>query len=316
MSVLHVVSVSGGKDSTATLCYALQTQPRETVRAVFADTGNEHEMVYQYLDYLEDALELKIARLRRDFTTEWDHRREWLKSDAPRTDRKDRKAYTEEQIATVLTIFEQPPTGNPYLDLCIIKGRFPARKAQFCTQFLKTEPLIEYQMALIDNGECDVVHSWQGIRRDEGGRRAFAKEFEEVGGGLYIARPIVRWKAKDCFEAMAACGIKPNPLYLLGFDRVGCMPCINSNKADIMNMAKRFPKEVARLMEWETAVAKSSWRGASSFFPAPNDGRADRVGRNITQVVQWSRTSRGARNIDLLADLPVEACSSSYGLCE
>lgn len=314
--ILHVVSVSGGKDSTATLCYALETQPRDSVRAVFADTGNEHELVYAYLDYLDSALGIKIVRLRRDFTPEWGHRREWLRSAAPRTDRKDRKAYTEAQIAKVQAVFDKPPTGNPYLDLCIIKGRFPSRRAQFCTQFLKTEPLVEYQMDLIDNGECEAVWSWQGIRRDEGGRRQFAKEFEEVGGGLCVSRPIVRWTAADCFEAMAACGIKPNPLYSLGFDRVGCMPCINSGKADILNMAKRFPEQVERLAEWERAVAGASWRGASSFFPAPEDGRADRVGRNIAEVVQWSRTSRGGKSIDLLSDTPSPACSSSYGLCE
>ena len=114
IGVMHVVSVSAGKDSTATLCYALQTQPREAIRAVFADTGNEHDMVYEYLDYLDDALGIKIVRLRRDFTPEWIHRREWLRSDAPRKDRKDRKAYTEEQIAKVQAVFDGEPTGNPY----------------------------------------------------------------------------------------------------------------------------------------------------------------------------------------------------------
>jgi hypothetical protein len=35
------------------------------------------------------------------------------------------------------------PSGNPFLDLCLWKGRFPSRMTQFCTQFLKTEPLTE-----------------------------------------------------------------------------------------------------------------------------------------------------------------------------
>ena len=314
--ILHVVSVSGGKDSTATLCLAMHTQPKEHIRPVFADTGNEHDMVYEYLDYLDGALGIEIKRLRRDFTEEWNHRREWLKSDAPRIGQKNRPARTEEQIAKVLAVFERGPTGNPYLDLCIIKGRFPSRRAQFCTQFLKTEPLVEYQMELLDSGACDAVWSWQGIRRDEGGRRAFAADFDERGGEMYNYRPIVRWSAKDCFDAMAACGIKPNPLYSLGFNRVGCMPCINSAKADIMNMAKRFPEQVERLMEWERIVADASWMQEASFFLSPNDKRRDTMGRGIAQVVRWSRTSRGGRAIDLLASLPAPACESSYGLCE
>ncbi|MFP3757983.1 phosphoadenosine phosphosulfate reductase family protein, partial [Cupriavidus sp. SIMBA_020] len=54
---LRVVSLSGGKDSTATLLVALEQHGAENVRAVFADTGNEHEETYEYaLDYLPRAL--------------------------------------------------------------------------------------------------------------------------------------------------------------------------------------------------------------------------------------------------------------------
>lgn len=37
----HVVSVSGGKDSTATALVALELHGRDACRFVFADTGNE-----------------------------------------------------------------------------------------------------------------------------------------------------------------------------------------------------------------------------------------------------------------------------------
>lgn len=56
-NIIHLVSVSGGKDSTATLIQAL-TQFPESTFAVFADTGNEHETTLEYLDYLETALSL------------------------------------------------------------------------------------------------------------------------------------------------------------------------------------------------------------------------------------------------------------------
>lgn len=313
--IADVVSVSTGKDSSATLCFCLETRPKQNIVAAFADTGNEHDFVYEYLDYMESALDIKITRLRRDFTPEWQHRIDWLNSEAPRKDRADRKAYTEAQIERVMAVFKRGPTGNPYLDLCIWKGRFPSRKAQFCTQFLKTEPLVEFQMELVDSGEFDAVWSWQGIRRDEGQRRAFAKEFEEVGPTFYINRPIVRWNVQDCFDAMKAYNLKPNPLYSLGFDRVGCMPCINSGKADIMNMAKRFPEHVARLKEWEALVAEASWRGESSFFPdLERDAKHNK--RGIVNVVQWSKTSHGGKQLSLASEEAPAACESSYGLCE
>lgn len=38
---------------------------------------------------------------------------------------------------------------------------------------------------------------------------------------------------------------------------------------------------------------------------------------NISQVVEWAKTTRGGKQYDLLAESePSEACSSSYGLCE
>lgn len=40
--VQHLVNVSGGKDSTAT--YLLGLESGRDFRAVFADTGNEHEL--------------------------------------------------------------------------------------------------------------------------------------------------------------------------------------------------------------------------------------------------------------------------------
>jgi 3'-phosphoadenosine 5'-phosphosulfate sulfotransferase (PAPS reductase)/FAD synthetase len=128
---------------------------------------------------------------------------------------------------------------------------------------------------------------------------------------------VLRWKAMDTFEAMALLGIKPNPLYSQGMDRVGCFPCINSDKETIRTWAQRWPEHVDRLEEWEAAVGTASKRGNSSFFPAPEDGRAERVGRNVRQVIQWSKTARGGKQLDLLASNDdAAACSSSYGLCE
>lgn len=182
--ILHVVSVSGGKDSEATLCLALETQDRESIRAVFADTGNESQEVYDHVDYLERETGIQIVRLKRDFSEEIARTRARLALFASgemvdtRGD-EDGPKWTQEAAAKALVYLV--PTGNPYLDLCLWKGRFPSRMAQFCTQFLKTEPMVEYQMGLIDDGY--IVWSWQGVRREESQRRRFAKEFEEVGGG-------------------------------------------------------------------------------------------------------------------------------------
>ena len=53
MAIVHVVSVSGGKDSLATLLLCLARFPRSRIDPIFCDTDNEHEAVYEYLTQLE-----------------------------------------------------------------------------------------------------------------------------------------------------------------------------------------------------------------------------------------------------------------------
>lgn len=323
---MNVVSVSGGKDSTATALMALELEPRESLRFIFCDTGNEHPLTLEYLGYLEARLGIVIERLRADFTDWMRERRMFVARDQRVRKRRVWKElkdgtkehvvqfvrYTNKQKRRILAALQ--PTGNPFLDLCLIKGRFPSRRAQFCTEFLKTEMAVGYQDRLLQEGHA--VWSWQGIRAEEGGRRALAPSFEEVGGGLYIYRPILRWTAADTFAAMRYYGVEANPLYTMGMSRVGCMPCINAGKQEIREIAARFPEVIEEKARWEHMVTAASKRGGSSFFPAPDDGRGDLMGRNIHEVVDWSRTTRGGRQYDLLGEPEPAGCSSSYGLCD
>ena len=193
---INVVSVSGGKDSTATACLALERCDRMSLAFVFADTGNEHEETYAYLDYLQQALGITIIRLRAKFDEQIAARRLFVAHDRRVRKRLVRTYNDEGQVIKrsvqfvrhtnkakrrILAALHQ--TGNPYLDLCLWKGRFPSRRAQFCTQFLKTEPLTEYQLSLVDQGF--EVWSWQGVRADESPNRALLAELEDMGGGLY-----------------------------------------------------------------------------------------------------------------------------------
>lgn len=319
MTILHVVSVSGGKDSAATLLLAIERFGVNRVRGVFCDTGNEHEAVYEYLDYLERATGVTIARLKADFSAEIAHKRMFIARDARTRRLNGRKLrWTNKAKRRALAVLH--PTGNPYLDLCLWKGRFPSRKAQFCTEKLKRDLAVEFQLDLIEQGHK--VVSWQGVRRDESLHRSNAKKFETVGGGLFIYRPLVEWSALDVFDYCKAKGIEPNPLYKQGMGRVGCMPCINVGKSELRQIAARFPEHIERIAEWEQLVGEASKRAASTFFATKGNskGLTDRQlveQGNIWRIVEWSKTARGGRQLDLLGDLDdIHACSSAYGLCE
>lgn len=310
---LRVISVSGGKDSTACALLALERYPKEEVRLVFADTGNEHEQTLDYVtNYMPAFLGVPVHVVRADFSQRIAGKAEYV-----------RKVWLEEGVSqdkidralAVLT-----PTGNPYLDLCIWKGRFPSRRAQFCTSELKVLPIAEYQFSLIEEGHA--VESWQGVRRDESQARKDAAEREDVCENMSIYRPIVYWTAQRTVDHVRSRGMKLNPLYSQGMRRVGCMPCINARKDEVLEIARRFPEHVGRIAEWELVVQEASKRDGATFFAAANQGDDLSVAEcveigNIRAIVEWAKTSRGGRHYDLFRSIDVAPeCASAYGLCE
>lgn len=68
---LNHFGLSGGKDSTALALWAIHESgyPRESLDFSFCDTGNESQVTYDYIDYLEQKLEIGITRIKpeRDF---------------------------------------------------------------------------------------------------------------------------------------------------------------------------------------------------------------------------------------------------------
>lgn len=310
---INVVSMSGGKDSTATLLVALALDAEP--RAVFADTGHEHPETYDYLDYLEAATGVPIQWVKADFTDRINAKRIYVRDKWPE------KGVPQSIIDAALSVLH--PTGNPFLDLCLWKGRFPSSQARFCTAELKRDPIIEQVMLpLMDTGE--MILSWQGVRADESLNRRYLPECDEVGGGLFNYHPILRWSVEDVFEAHRYMGIKPNPLYKQGMGRVGCMPCVNCRKDELAQIGQRFPEEVARVREWERLVSLASKRGSATFFTATNDPTVDAADdiqadtHGIDRMIDWASTARGGRQYDLIGKFSADegGCSSAYGLCE
>ena len=307
--IKHVVSVSGGKDSAATLLIALENCQREHVLPIFCDTGNEHLAVYEYLDYLELELDITITRLKADFTERMEiHRKRLLEIAAGGQDYfpNAKVPWTPDRAAKAASLMH--PSGNPFLDLCMIKGLFPSHGRQFCTEDLKRNLAVEYQLDIVDSG--DSMISWQGVRRDESARRKNTKKVERIGPRMWAFRPLVDWSAVDVFAYCKERGIQPNPLYLQGMNRVGCMPCINVNKNELREIASRFPEQIDRIRDWEKIVCDVSRSGKSSMLYS-------NAFETIDDRVEWAKTTRGGTQFDLLDTLTdYKACSSAHGLCE
>ena len=164
------------------------------------------------------------------------------------------------------------------------------------------------------------LESWQGIRRDESQNRSDALKVESAAEGWLIRRPIVHWTADMVVRYVRRRGIKLNPLYTMGMGRVGCMPCINCNKAELAEIARRFPDHIDKIREWESLMCQAAKRGWTTFFgDKAKDIETDAeifARLNIDARVDWAKTSRGGKQYDLLKIVPPPICSSMYGLCE
>lgn len=317
----HIIGLSGGKDSTATLLLACDRLPKTVIQPVFVDTGNEHAETYRYLDFLESHFDLPITRLTPDFGEQIAAKRLFIARDQ-RTGRdkhgvKIRWSNRRKREA----LAELHPSGNPFLDLCLLKGMFPSNRSRFCTEYLKKNVFVSYVDDLVQSGQRVIV--WQGIRRDESDKRKNARLFERVGPGFYYFRPLVDWSEKDVFAFLDAKGVSPSPLYE-NLGRVSCAPCIYSTKPGLRVMLT--PEVVSRLREWERRVSLASKTGRAAFFAGKElaGARLHEVHpltfwnrHKINAIQHWANKPTRFNSKDWAGfEAEESTCSSEWGLCE
>lgn len=320
----HVVNISGGKDSAA--CYMLAMMRGRDFRAVTADTGHENEQTYEWIERLHTATGgPKVEFVKADFTEQIRRKRELVKTKWVQ------EGVDDSIIEAALEVLN--PTGIPFLDLCIWKGRFPSRMSQFCTEWLKAAPIEANIFAPIR--AVETVVSWQGERRDESPARRNLARVQRIKNreihDRVIFRPILHWSAENTFALHRHFGLDPNPLYSQGSKRVGCYPCVNSNKDELRQMFQRAPALIEALRKWELIVSKASKRGQATFFAAGTTPQGDILAKaqkrgerldekipTIYDVAEWSKTIRGGRQYSGLSLMSEDGigCTSHYGLCE
>ena len=270
-----VASVSGGKDSAAMSLW-LTEQGIEHDR-VFLDTGWEHDKTYEYL---------------------------------------------RGQLTDKLGPITELKAPLPMEDLIIKKGMFPSRVRRFCTQELKVRPIMAYLSQLMETG-TDVINA-VGIRAGESVSRSKMLEWEwQDGFDCEVWRPLIAWSEAQVIAIHARHGLLPNPLYLMGASRVGCWPCIYARKSEIRLISDKDPDRIVRLRVLEERVgvaarARAAAKGQTlvsdpAWFQAPlgDSGAA----WPIDKVVEWSRTARGGRQLELFSPQHEEGCVR-WGLCD
>lgn len=275
---VNICSVSGGKDSTALYCLMQEYHGRDFV-PIFADTGHEHPVTLNYIRELSTLTGgPDVQFVKADFSSRL------------LTKGFSRSPYT-------------------FLDMMLWKGRAPSTKAQFCTEHLKLWPIKFWLRKHYPTEQYDwIMHT--GIRAGESLRRSRMQPFSWNGFfDCWSVLPMLYTDEADVFGFLRSNRIPPNPLYALGYGRVGCFPCIHANKTEL-SLLPDWAWD--RLIEYEAALGRS-------WFPAGIlPGRPDGDIPKISDVREWCMTSRGGKQYDMFKAKAEDApsCVTGWINCE
>jgi 3'-phosphoadenosine 5'-phosphosulfate sulfotransferase (PAPS reductase)/FAD synthetase len=176
------------------------------------------------------------------------------------------------------------------------QGMFPSKRHRICTVKLKLEPAKQYIASLV--GTAGEVVQVVGIRSRESESRARMSQWdwsEELDCAVW--RPVLSWSYEDVVEIHKRHGVPPNPLYLKGFRRVGCFPCIFTPPKELVRIADMSPQRIAEIRDLERDV------GGTFFL----DHEGERL--LIDEAVARARCGK------LMPLMASEGCMR-WGLCE
>ena len=207
-----IVPVSGGKDSSACLTIALKAYPKDSIRAVFNDTGWEHDETYKHIDRLSNHHNIEIERT---------------------VGGKRGKTLPELIIEMGRFPFGRGRFCTMYLKQYALRDWYKDYMHDG-----ETEHEIWFGMRLAESGQRARKYadfdSGEAYDMEEVFPNRYNKKLREK---LTVRLPILEWPTESVFEFLKEEGVPINPLYSEGTnDRVGCYPCMLAGKKAQMAM--------------------------------------------------------------------------------
>ncbi len=192
-----------------------------------------------------------------------------------------------------------------FLSLAKYKKRFPSIKARFCTEILKILP----QMRWIEEQGLENPIIVSGIRREESFARHKRQEWEFSSRvyGQRLWNPIIEWSVKEVFDIHKKYGVEINPMYRLGFKRVGCFPCVNIGRYELILLDNFYQERVAEIARQEKELE-------STYFHPRRPGKI----WGIYDHILWAkRSTPNLTQLKLFPDEEEKFCAyAGLGVCE
>lgn len=221
--IYNVVSLSGGKDSTAMLLGMIE-RGMQIDCILFCDTGLEFPAMYDHLDKLERDIGRPITHIRSE------HSYEYLMFETP-VNRKHNSSFAQKYGL-------------------IRKGYgWAGPRMRWCTSRLKDTPRERFLRPLREQYE---VFEYIGIAADE--RYRLERPRNKAASHVH---PLTDWgwTEAECLKYCYDRGYDWNGLYE-HFKRVSCWCCPLQSLAELRQLYKYYPELWAKLKSWD----RRTWR--------------------------------------------------------
>ena len=282
-----VVSVSGGKDSTAMALWLIEQGLHDRCHFVFADTRWEHPDLY---DYLDNVLEPVLGKIHRAVSTKYPGgMKDMVVSKGAFPSRMIRFCTEHLKVVPMRNFIDsvRQSTGVEPISVVGIRAQESKRRSKF-EEWDDGGPM-----------KCD---TWRPLI-------------------TWLVEDVIAIHTKHNIPPCSLYLRDNHPA-----QRVGCYPCIMSRKSEILAVAEQDPWRIDEIRELEKQVTEvmkrkladkgetleSMGRTEPGFFQA----RSSTSGEcwPIDKVVEWSRTSHGGVQFEMFHTS--EPGCQMWGLCD
>ena len=293
-----VVSFSGGKDSQASLIWAVKKFGAKNIIAVFCDTGWEHPSTYKHIHEVCKDIDVKLTILK---SKTYDGMVDLAIK---------RKRFPSTKARFCTTELKSIPMIDWILDqnenLLIIQG-IRKNESESRSKMLENCRMFKYYSTPYgyDKNGKPKYHTYR--KKDV---LKWCKEYDDS-----ILRPVFDWTGQQVIDYIIENGQKPNPLYYKGANRVGCFPCVMTSHKELKAMMELTPEFIDKVNQAEIAVGRSFF--PPNHIPTRFSSGKDEKGRKyplINDIINYLTEFSG----NLFEDEPEQnkSCMSFYGICE
>lgn len=322
-----LVFFSGGKDSQASLIWAVKEYGLKYVEAVFCDTGWEHPLTLDHIKSVTDQMGVKLVTLRSK------------KYDGFIDLAKKKKRFPSTNARFCTEELKSKPTIDYVLEqqehLIVVEGIRKnesisrSKMDKQCTYFkFYFEPYITNSMIVEMYSQMPKLNAIQlkklrkakdrlGIGKEDAKFYTYRKKDVLNWCNEYNAdkvRPVFEWTAEEVINDIRDNIQTPNHLYYQGFSRVGCFPCIMWRHREVKLIIDNFPEKWESLKNIEKEIGHTFF--PPSFIPQKfHTGRTENGKSYCTaEDVEKYLTGEDA-TLDIFEE-ETPSCMSVYGLCE